>query len=476
LQCKGFFASRWHWPTVLLVSLLFMLPLAVFGRVVTFELIEGDDTAHIENNPHIHPPSWSGLFHLWRAPYLREYIPVTYTFFAAEVWVSRQVARDAPLRGGIFHAGNLLIHVLNGILVFALAFNLSGNRTGAWLGATVFALHPLQVQSVAWVSETRGTLATFFSLVALLQYWRWSKDLCSAPQAGSSNMLRTCRLALTYGTATVAFVLAVLSKPSAVALPLLAIVIDRFATNRPMARSAIRAIPWCLVSLAVVLVTRAAQPDEHMRYVPPLWLRFPVAGDALAFYLQKLVIPFHLKPDYHRSPLYVSGHLLLQYTWVVPAGLAVWVYGFSGNRLLKAAFTWFVIALLPVLGLIPFGYQDYSTVADRYVYLAMAGVALAVAAVAGERRDMPFWAAISVVAVLGVLSWLQTANYRNTQTFLEWKTDGQANRGARSNEADDTGAGRYSSRKRCFPAANGMGRCAQFAGRSRNGHLTCGGR
>ena len=145
----------------------------------------------------------------WRQPYKDFYSPVTYTTWTWLANLSRaSAAETAALRPEIFHTANILLHASNTVLVFFLVFGLTRKLVGALLGAVVFAIHPMQVESVAWISEYRGLLAVFFSLTALMLYWQ-------------------CRFAETararwwwVAVASVSFVLALLSKPSVVALPM----------------------------------------------------------------------------------------------------------------------------------------------------------------------------------------------------------------------------------------------------------------
>ena len=219
-------------------------------------------------------------------------------------------------------------------------------------------------------------------------------------EADSSNVGKPARR--NYYWATLAFLLALLSKPSAVALPLVAGVLDLFWFGRPV-RKIISALgSWLLVAVALVLVTKHLQADERLAYVPPLWARPFIAGDALAFYLYKLAVPTRLGFDYGRSPASVMASPWVYVAWIVPCGLLALSCFSRHRRAAWAAAGVFVAPLFPTLGFIPFFYQAISTVADRYMYLPMLGVALALASWMARHGTYPMFVACGLV--LGTLA------------------------------------------------------------------------
>jgi len=145
-----------------------------------------------------------------------------------------------------------------------------------------------------------------------------------------------------------------------------------------------------------------------------------VAGDALAFYLQKLVLPIHLGIDYGRRPEWQIHEAALYWRWLIPVVVLTGLVGFKDRRVwLTAAFV-FVAALSPVLGLVPFAYQDVSTVADRYVHLALFGPALACAWILKNHWRPNFIGVASAVCVaLAVGSFLQTSTWRNDEALYQ---------------------------------------------------------
>lgn len=166
-----------------------------------------------------------------------------------------------------------------------------------------------------------------------------------------------------------------MSKPSTAVLPLIVVSLDVILYRRPLWWSLARMGPWLLMAATATAMTWSIQPAAKLKPWP-LWSRPLIAADALAFYLGKLVLPIHLSIDYGRTPLAMLGDPVLYWDWIFPVIVALIVWRLHKPVLTAGAMIFF-LGLLPVLGLAPFAYQYFSTVADRYVYLSMLGVAMA---------------------------------------------------------------------------------------------------
>lgn len=155
-------------------GLLVVLALLVYARVYDAQFVPMDDRLHITGNPHLTPPTWHGLQELWSHPYGDLYVPLSYTFFAAEAWLAMDdgTTGEVTFNPAVFHVGNVLIHAGCALLVHSILLTLVRHTVAAWLGAALFVVHPLQVESVAWISETRGTLAALFALGSIHAYLR----------------------------------------------------------------------------------------------------------------------------------------------------------------------------------------------------------------------------------------------------------------------------------------------------------------
>jgi len=387
-------------PRATLIPLILIIATALaLGGVVGNDFSLWDDPGTVWNNPDLNPPTWSGVLRYWREPAHGLYIPVTYSVWAA---IAAMATLERPDNYGImlhswpFHLANLLAHVAAVLVVYAILRQLVAKQWPACLGALLYGLHPVQVEAVAWVSGLKDVLAGMLGLVALWQYLRFAKT-AAAPARW-----------IHYSLATLALMLALLAKPSAMVVPLMALAIDALVLRRGLREMAMTLAPWFALAAAAALVAKLVQPAI---IVPdtPLWARPLIAGDALAFYLYKLTFPLKLAIDYGRRPPVVMQHWWLYVTWLVPALLAI-VLILRRRRapLLLLAGCLFVAGVLPMLGWTRFLFQMYSTTADHYLYLAMLGPALALAwllAWQDERRT--YVVAILVLAALGIRTILQ---------------------------------------------------------------------
>lgn len=394
-----------------------LLTLIVFAPITTFGFVDCDDAVHVVGNRHLLPPSMEGVLWFWKNPHRGLYIPLAYTFFAAET----QLALDETARDGlpsvdpaVFHAGSLLLHVVCACLVYLLLVRLVRQRWASAAGALLFAMHPLQVESVAWISITPGLLATAFSLLALWQYVTYCQgENTASPQTSDRNRIR-------FAVATVALVAALLCKPTAAAVPLVAVCLRFGWLGRPLRSGWPGLGLWFALVAATAVVAKAIQSDNQIAGLSSITLRPLIATDAIAFYAYKLLLPFGLALDYSRSPERVVEHGWLYYTWVLPAGIAVALWWGGAGRTWWTAFGISLAGLAPVLGLLPFGYQQTSTVADRYVYLALLGPALAVAWwLASTPNRYPRQIVVGVLIFLAALSFQQSRVWHDSEQLAK---------------------------------------------------------
>ncbi len=431
---------------VVLAALLVAATVAVFGQVVGHQFVDCDDDINIYKNPLIVAGNWDGVRQFWTEPYAGLYAPLTYTLFAAEAWVARRpgdpLSASAQFDPRLFHLGNLVLHVACVVLVFGVLALLVGGRLSGALapgnspgaktvlvgdriaaagGAVLFALHPLQVESVSWVTETKGLLAAMFSLVALWQYVRFARVTGPETAESSTSKAPSSRTrAMHYALATVAYALALVSKPTAVAVPLIAAVLDYGWLRRRVWRVAAALLPWVALGAAIAVVTTSAQSTAHVSSLAPWWARPWVAADAVTFYMWKLIFPWNLAIDYGRTPARVIESGWGYAAWVIPCVVLALLARLADRRQwLVAAFV-FLAALAPVLGLVPFGFQNLSTVADRYAYLALLGPALALAWWLRQYGTNRALAGVGLLAlVLGAISFVQASRWRDTRALME---------------------------------------------------------
>lgn len=387
------------------VALLAVVVLLAFFPVLRGGFVNWDDTDMIVRNVDLNPPALSTVLRYWRGPHMGLYIPLTYTTYAGLAAVSRVTGGGpgaTPLDPWVFHACALLLHLASATFAWLILRRLGVPRWAAWTGAAIFAAHPIQAEAVAWAASLNTVLSGALLTAAL---WCYVEHATTAPRRAATRW---------FIVATVLFLLALLAKPSAVVAPLLAAAMEALMLRRPARAWWIGIAAWLVVAGTFALIARGAQPAATLPALP-LAKRPIVAADAVAFYLEKVAFPRAFAIDYGRTPQAVLASAGSPAAAVlVTAALlaAAWTWR-RREPAITAGITLFVLALLPVLGLVPFEFQQYSTVADRYAYPAMLGVALVAARLAAR------WHAARValtvgVGVLMVLSMRQAARWHDT--------------------------------------------------------------
>jgi Tfp pilus assembly protein PilF len=384
----------------LLPVLVVAVTLVVFAPIVTHDFVTWDDPEFVYANPRLFPVTPAGLARVWLEPNALTY--TTYVLLSA-------FPAAGTIDPRVVHATSLLLHAAAALATWMLLVHLVHDPTAAALGALLFALHPLQVEPVAWATGLKDVLSGLFGVLALGAWVRAAAD--ERPRL------------LPAGTGWL--VLALLAKPTAVVVPLMAAVLDVTLLGRSWRASLRALVPWVVVALVFGVLVVQGQA-EALRDAPPPWTRPLIAVDALAFYARLLVAPVALGPDYGRTPSAVLDAGWTHAALLGVAALVVLAVVWRARRpWLTASVSLFVAGLLPVLGLTPFLFQRYSTVADRYCYLALLGPALALAALAARpsgshgRRPATLALAAVVLAVLGVLSARQLTVWRDSPSLLQ---------------------------------------------------------
>ena len=399
-----------------LACLVALITFLVFSPVLRHGFVDvWDDDIAITNNPDYNPPTLHKLLHYWVPPPHEEfYVPVTYT-----LWGLVAMIATAPATGGTihfnalpFHAINLGAHTLGAALVFLILRQLVPNRWAAFIGTMLFALHPIQTEAVAWASSMYTPLCGMLSLAAIWQFLQYSNKIENGEKRSAYGH---------YAPATLFFLLALLTKPAAASAPLIVAAIEiGWRHRRPMAL----ALPlgfWVLLAIPILLATKLGNPAAMVSSVEP-WQKLLVALEAMTFYAYKIIWPAKLCPDYSRSPNWLLGHPIVWLTCLVPLGIFVLEW-FLRRRLpwLIAATAAFVAALLPTLGLTTFAFQSFSTVADRYAYIALLPIALAVATIL-TRAPLRALAPVALVMIFGfsTLSLIQERHWQNSWTLFAY--------------------------------------------------------
>jgi Flp pilus assembly protein TadD len=387
-------ASGKTWARAILV----LAVLLTFSQACYYDFVDMDDYPIVANNPEMNPPTWHSLKDWWSTPQFQLYIPVSYTVQGGIALLAR-VPPDPQsgfsLNPRVFHIVNILLQIEVTLLVYQLLLYLKIREWPACAGALVFGIHPVQVEPVVWITSIKDLLYGTFGLLAI---WGLLVSLDS-PSDSSEPTSDRARARRSYFFATLCFVLAMLSKPTAVIIPLVALPLVWLQYRQVCWRRVwLRLGFWAALAIPISVIAKYAQPAPYTLGIP-IWRRFLVAGDAVAFYLYKIIWPKTLLLYYGRNPRYITEQGFIWWTWLVPA-IVLSVLWLNRRRCAPAlaGFCCFVAALLPVLGFIGFNFQYYSTVTDRYLYLSMFGIALIVGW-ALERLPRPY-ALLSVVPLL----------------------------------------------------------------------------
>ena len=420
---------------LLIYILLVGATLAVFGTASHYDFVGWDDDIHVYANPYLSSPEFGSIAHFWKGPHISLYMPATFSAW----WLLARVS-ELPCYGGcitkfdprIFHIANLILHTANVLLVFAILNSLFAPCRGsvfsrrraaaACVGAMLYAVHPLQVEPVVWVSSMKDLLCGFFSLMALRQYLLYARIFASADRAeGRPHAV----------LATAAYVLALLSKPAAVSLPLIAWLLVHFRygnTDFGLKNGKVRALlrrphamllGWLLLAAPFAIMAKFAQSDIPLGFTAPHWARLPIAGDALGFYLFKLFIPLNLGIDYGRIPQLVMDNRWICFMWLIPCCLAAALVLSRHRRQWLAALGIFAAGALPTMGLVPHGYQIFSTVADRFLYLSMLGPALALGWMfLSYRNKAVSCLCLFIVCLLASLSFVQRRYWSDNKALF----------------------------------------------------------
>jgi len=393
--------SAWAFFAVCALALVAVYAPALHGTPVW------DDDMHMTGAAR---RGFGGLVKIWFDPGTTpQYYPLTHTLF----WIQDQLWRAEPLG---HHLVNVLLHAANAALVFVVLRRLA--VPGAWFAAALFAFHPVQVESVAWISELKNTLSGCFYLasLALLLPWLLAED------AQREGQRRVWLAALSL------FLAALLSKAVTATLPAAALLIVWWKHGAlSWRRHVVPLLPFFALALVFgtvsILMERhvvGAKDEGDALSFAERWL---VAGRALWFYLSKLVWPAQLIFTYERWVL--SSADLAQWAYTVAAVATLAGLVLLHRRLGRGPATvalFFVGTLVPALGFVNVFPFRYAFVADHFQYLACAGVfAGAAALLAGLVQRLGAWPgriALGVpLALLAFLSWRLSAEYQSSETL-----------------------------------------------------------
>jgi tetratricopeptide (TPR) repeat protein len=363
-----------------------------------------DDDGLITNNRMVQ--ARDGLYRIWFTTEAHEYYPLT----SSVRWLQWRLWGKNPVG---YHAVNILLHAANVLLIWIILRHL--RIPGAWLAALLFAVHPVNVATVAWISEQKNTLSMLFVALSILWYLRFDED----------------NEGCWYGLSLAAFLLALLSKAAVVMLPVVLLGCVWWLRGRLRSRDWLRTAPFFALSILLGLTTIWFEYNRDLSgrlvHVGGLFSRLAVAGLAPWFYLYKAVFPLDLcmvYPQWNPAGWGWSG-------WLPGIALAgsfalLWRKRDGWGRPLLFGLGYSVVMLFPVLGFFDQGFYRYSMVADHWQYYSMVGVTALAAAGAvtlgthlprGQQQVIGLVAGV-VMIVLGTLSWQRCLVFCNQETLF----------------------------------------------------------
>ncbi len=389
----------------LIALLLALVTLAVFLPVGSFSFVNYDDDDYVTNNPPVRQGlTAAGVRWAFTAFHAGNWHPLT--------WISHMTDCELfRLNAGAHHLVNVLFHAANAALLFALLWRLTQKLWPCALVAALFAWHPLHVESVAWISERKDVLSTFFALLALLSYAKFAKE----------NSRRDYWLAFLF------FGLGLLAKPMLVTLPCVMLLLDfwplqRFSLSNFKRRFISEKIPFFALTITSCVVTFLAQKNgEAVVSLAKVSLRYRLenAPVAVVGYLQKIFWPADLCANYS-MPEKISA-LTVAASVAVLLLISVIAWRWRNSRpYFITGWLWFLGTLVPVIGLVQVGGQ---AMADRYTYIPSIGFFITLVYLAHElaqRVQLPKTIAIGLAGLISIACILATENQ------MQFWRDGEA--------------------------------------------------
>ncbi len=363
---------------VVLCLLLVVATLALYNPVNRHPFVNYDDDRYITENLHVHNGlTWETIAWAFTATEQGNWHPLTWLSHALDWQLFHRNATG-------HHFTSLLIHAANAVLLFLLLIYATGRVGPSWLVAALFALHPINVESVAWVAERKNVLCTFFFFAALIAYCWYSRKPDWRRYLAFAGL----------------FALGLMSKPMVITLPFVLLLLDYWPLGRirgvpagtppiaqvPLSRLLVEKLPLLVLSAASAWITMQAQrAGGAMRSAAQfsIGVRLENALVAYATYLWKMIWPSRLAPLYPHPGdslgawrVVVSALVLLAVTGVVVR--------FRSRRYLLTGWLWFLGTLVPVIGLVQVGDQ---AMADRYAYIPLVGIFVMIAWGAADFAD-----------------------------------------------------------------------------------------
>ena len=366
-----------------------------FSPMLKNEFTNWDDEYYVIQNTLLRGPDWAGIF---SKPVVSNYHPLTVASLAFNYSMTQ-------LDPSSYLITNLLLHLINTVLVFYFIWLISGKKI--WVAAfcaVVFGIHPMHVESVAWVSERKDVLYTLFFLLSLIQYWRFLND-------GKNKNLIYCFLF---------FALSILSKPAAIILPFVLLALDYWHGRKFTQRVLLEKIPFLLVSIVFAVLTFNIQSKTAIASLDfyPLWTRLFFATYSSMMYIVRFFVPYPLSA-FHSFPLTTTMPLPMWLSPVFMLALLTLVWFKRKNKLLVFSFFFFMINVVLVLQFVSIG---GTLLSERYTYVPYIGMAFMIGMLLDKysvsiNRWLLWGIPAVILLVFGVITFQRTKVWKNSETL-----------------------------------------------------------
>lgn len=410
-QAGAMLATDWK-RALVLSGILVVATVAVYARVNNFPFVNYDDTIYVTQNSQVQSGlSWDTLHWAFTTYNVGTWHPLTWMSHALDCQLF-----DLDPAGP--HDVNLLLHVLNVVLLFWVLLRATGYMGRSFMVAALFALHPINVESVVWIAERKNSLSMLFFLLGLGAY-RW---YTANPKFGR------------YAVVAFLFALGLMSKPQVITFPFVLLLWDYWPLRRisfsdgPAWRKKAAELVWekvPLFALAAVsaAITMAAQRADGNKAWYPLSLRIEYALASYVDYIGRAVWPGRLAAFYPHPDFVPWSHVAIAIVLLTAVSIVA-VRAWKQRPYLLIGWLFFLGTMVPMLGLEGVGYQGRQGIADRYAYLPFIGLFLMICwgvADWAEQKKMPAAAlrAISAVALLalGIAAYRQLGYWQDNVTL-----------------------------------------------------------
>ena len=404
--------SRENLNVLLICAALLLATAAVYWQVQKFEFVSLDDGDYVWQNEHVRTGlTWNNVLWAFTAIHSANWHPLTWISLMLDCELFESDARGC-------HTTNFLFHIANTLLLFVVLKKMTGSVLPSAFVAALFALHPLHIESVAWVSERKDVLSTLFWLLTMWAYKRYTENKTSGR----------------YILLVIFFALGLLAKPMLVTLPFVLLLLDYWPLERlrlngtgTLAKKVwpliVEKLPLFVLAVLSCAVTYFAQLTKGAVWPVPAILRVPNVLVSYEKYIEKMLWPTRLAIFY---PYTTQAILLGQAIVGALVVIVISIYVFRSaktDKYLPVGWLWYLGTLVPVAGLVQVGSQ---AMADRYTYVPFIGlfimIAWGVADYAKNKnisKKLLWIPALVILAVLSIHTWKQTGYWQNSDKLYE---------------------------------------------------------